>query len=315
VSSASTSIRRVSPRILLVFLAASAFTLATLLQPRTKAWTRQKDSDSVLKTLLGDTRRLFSNHLFVKADVSFHSGYYPSIFDQTAAPKDSRHMMADEHADHDEHEDPDAHDPHEGHDDHQSPAQAAEAAHEAAMDFLKPPKDWIEAFGRHFMITKHTHLGAGREREILPWLKIASELDPQRIDTYTVSAYWLRSQLGKIDEAEEFLREGLRNNPDSYEILYELGRVLDESRNDPLRARNLWLQALKKWTLTESKKEKPHYLAADEIITHLARLEEREGNLSLAISYWQMAMKLSPSPADIERHIQELKERLAKGTP
>src|SRR5438309_1796727 len=83
--------------------------------------------------------------------------------------------------------------------------------------------DWIERFGRHFLITQHSHLSGGNEREILPWLRFSAELDPQRVETYTVAAYWLRS-MGKIVEAERFLRDGLLANPGSPEILFELGR-------------------------------------------------------------------------------------------
>ncbi|MCX6887790.1 MAG: hypothetical protein NTX27_22450, partial [Verrucomicrobia bacterium] len=96
--------RKTSPELVLLLLAATALTLATCLQPRAKTWARQGDSENVFKALLGDTRRLFSNHFFVKADVSFHSGYYPSIFDQASAPKDSKHMMENHGDDHDGHE-------------------------------------------------------------------------------------------------------------------------------------------------------------------------------------------------------------------
>jgi hypothetical protein len=60
------------------------------------------DSGSILKVLLGDSRRLFANHFFVQADVSFHSGYYPTIFDRTEAPKDSRHLTVVEGSKEDE---------------------------------------------------------------------------------------------------------------------------------------------------------------------------------------------------------------------
>src|SRR6185369_16840208 len=170
--------------LILVALIAASFSLATLLQPRVAGWNKRGQDESVLKLLLGDTRRVLANHLFIEADIYFHSGYYPSIFDRGSAPVDTKHMAGQEG---------------EGHD--------HEAEHEKEMAFLKPPRDWIEAFGRHFFVTRHTHLEAGREREILPWLKAAAELDPQHIETYTVAAYWLRSRLGKIKEAEEFLRE------------------------------------------------------------------------------------------------------------
>src|SRR5690242_5303183 len=132
-------IRRVAASLVLLLLAAAAFSTATILQPRALSWSKRADSDNVLKVLLGDGRRLFANHFFVKADVSFHSGFYPSIFDQ-AAPKDSRHMTAPE-------------------------GSPAEEEHEKAMNFLQRPRDWIEAFGRHFLITEHTHLTGSDERE------------------------------------------------------------------------------------------------------------------------------------------------------
>lgn len=282
------------PSLVFLFLLAAAFTLATSLQPRALTWGRQQDKDNVLKALLGDSRRLFANHLFVKADITFHSGYYPSIFDQAKAPKDSRHMMSEE-----EHED---HHP-EGETDH---ADDAESAHEREMAFLGKPKDWIERFGRNFMITSHTHLSNGKERELLPWLKLSAELDPQRIDTYTVSAYWLRKQLGKVDEAEAFLREGLRNNPSSYEILFELGRLIEEEHKDSDRARNLLRSALVKWRQREASAKQPNLLALEEILTQLAALEQRLGNYSQAVAYWELVRKISPAPEQVEKRIQEL---------
>jgi tetratricopeptide (TPR) repeat protein len=291
-----------APRAIFVFafLLVAAFTLATSLQPRALTWGRQQDKDNVLKAFLGDTRRLFANHLFVKADVTFHSGYYPSIFDQAKAPKDSRHMMSEE--DHEDHHD-EAGKKHEGETDH---ADDAESEHEREMAFLGPPKDWIERFGRNFMITSHTHLSNGKERELLPWLKLSAELDPQRIDTYTVSAYWLRTRLDKVDEAEAFLREGLRNNPSSYEILFELGRLFEEEHKDSDRARNLFRSALVKWRQREANAKQPNLLALEQILTQLAALEQRLGNYSQAVSYWELVRKVSPAPEEVEKRIQEL---------
>src|ERR1051325_908016 len=179
--------RRVSSMLVLGVLAVLCFSLATLVQPRAARWSRSAQSGSVLKLLLGDGRRIFANQFFVQADVSFHSGYYTSIFDQVEKPKAS--AMAAGHSEH------------------------SEAEHEKEMEFLGQPRDWIERFGRHFRVTEHTHLSHGQEREILPWLKLSADLDPQRVETYTVAAYWLRHRLGKVKEAEEVLREGLRNNP------------------------------------------------------------------------------------------------------
>lgn len=274
--------------LLLLLLVAACFSLAAVIQPRTEGWRRRSGSDSSLMALLGDGRRLFANHFFVKADVYFHSGYYPTVFDQAETPKDSRHMTAAEGSN-----------------------EAEE--HERKMNFLGPPRDWIERFGRHFIITDHTHLAGNQEREILPWLKISAELDPQRIDTYTVASYWLRRELGKPQEAEKFLREGLRYNPNSYELLYELGRLYSENYTNQTRAVDLWELALRRWHEQQDHAKEPDKLALEEIAVHLARAEEDAGHFEKALTYLETAAKLSAYPEGLQKQIAELRQKLASG--
>jgi tetratricopeptide (TPR) repeat protein len=282
-------VKRLRPYLILLLLLAACFSLATLLQERASSWSKRGQSDNILKILLGDGRRLFANHFFVQADVSFHSGYYPSIFDQARAPKGTRHLTAKE-------------------------GEPEAEEHERQMNFLGPPRDWIERFGRHFIITEHTHLQGNKEREILPWLKLSAELDPQKIETYTVAAYWLRD-LGKLKEAEDFLREGLRNNPDSYEILFELGRLYYENSHDPARARNVWELGLRKWTEQEAAKKNPDLLQLGQIAVYLSRLEEKEGNFARAIQLLELSKKASPHPEALQKQIDELKQKLAARPP
>jgi len=293
----------------LVLLGVICFALATLLQPRAVTWGEQSQGGGVLKILFGEGRRLFANHFFVQADVVFHSGYYPSIFDQAKRKLKESPMVRGGDEDHD-HQQEQNHGSEAQKPNHDSPAHA-ETEHEREMAFLNEPKDWIERFGRHFLITEHTHLSSGREREILPWLRLSAELDPQRVETYTVSAYWLRSRLGKIKEAEDFLREGLRNNPRSYEILFELGRLYYENYHDPERARNVWDLALKKWTDQESGKKEQDLFQLEQITVNLARLEEEQQNFERAIGLLEIGKKASPHPADLEVQIAELKAKLA----
>jgi tetratricopeptide (TPR) repeat protein len=283
-------VKKLAPYAILVVLLAAGFSLATVLQGRTDSWSVRGQSGNVLNVLLGDGRRLFANHFFVQADVSFHGGYYPSIFDQArAASKDTRHLTAKE-------------------------GEPAAEEHEKQMNFLGPPRDWIERFGRHFIITEHTHLQGNNEREILPWLKLSSELDPQKIETYTVAAYWLRD-LGKVKEAEDFLREGMRNNPDSYEILFELGRLYYEDKHDPARARNVWELGLRKWSEQQAAGKKPDLLVLDQIAVNLSRLEEKAGNLARAIALLELSKKASPNPEGLQQQIDDLKQKLAVRPP
>jgi len=274
-----------SPHLILSLLLVIGFSLATWLGPRSLGQGgRSARSDNLLALLLGDGRRMFADHFFTKADVYFHAGYYPSIFDQAETPKTTAYLTGQQ----------DEHDAHE---------------HEKAMDFLGVPRDWIERFGRNFFNTSHTELEGATVHEILPWLRISAELDPERVETYTVAAYWLRKQLGKVKEAEAFLRDGLRANPDSAEILAELGRLYYENLRDPIRARNVCELALRKWEQQEAGKPEPDWLLYREITGCLARLEEKENNFDRAVRYLEMLKKASPVPAAIQQQIDELKQR------
>jgi tetratricopeptide (TPR) repeat protein len=270
-------------------LLAAGFSLASVLQERASSWSKRGESDNVLNVLLGDGRRLFANHFFVQADVSFHGGYYPSIFDQASVPKDTSHLTAKE-------------------------GEPAAEEHEKQMSFLGPPRDWIERFGRHFIVTEHTHLEGNNKSEILPWLKLSAELDPQKIETYTVAAYWLRD-LGKVKEAERFLREGLLKNPESYDILFELGRLYYENNHDAARARKIWDLALRRWSEQETAGKKPDLLKLSQIAINLAHLEEVEGNLARAIQLLELCQKGSPNPEALQKQIDELKQKLAARPP
>ena len=281
--------KKLGPYLILLVLLAACFSLATLLQERAAGWSKRGQSDNILKVLLGDGRRLFANHFFVQADVSFHGGYYPSLFDQANRPKDTSHLTAKE-------------------------GEPAAEEHEKQMNFLGPPRDWIERFGRHFIITAHTHLEGNKEREILPWLKLSAELDPQKVETYTVAAYWLRN-MGKVKEAERFLREGFLNNPDSYEILLELGRLYYENNHDPARARKIWDLALRRWSEQAAANKDPDLLTLDQIAGNLARLEEAEGNFARAIQLLELCKKASPHPEALQKQIDELNRKLAAPPP
>ena len=280
---------KLSPPLALVALLALAFTLATSLVSRADRWSRRDQSGNLFGMLFGDGRKLFANQFFTMADVYFHSGYYPSVFDQKSA--EEKEIISASHGKKETEED------------------------EKNEDFLGKPKDWIDAFGRHFRITQHTHLEHHTEREILPWLRLAADLDPQKIDTFTVGAFFLREHLNRPDQAEAFLREGLRNNPDSCEILFELGRLYHESSHDLDRARNVWELGVKKYLALPAQQMKDDKLVFEELVVNLANLEGEAGNYGQAINWYHAAQKVSPNPAALQQHIDELQKKLAAQIP
>ena len=235
-------------------------------------------------------RRLFAHEFYAMADVYFHSGYYPSIFDKQESQSD---VLGAVRGESDDDEDT------------------------TNVVFFAAPKDWIDTFGWKFRLNQHTHLSNGKEREILPWLKLAADMDPQMVQTYTVAAFWLRTSLHNPKEAEAALREGLRNNPDNCEILFELGRLYNEDYHDANRARNVWLAVLRYWRAQsdDDKKSVEKKRLYDATLVNLAYLEENAGNWAQAIEYFKMAKPMSPSPDAIQKRIDEARQKLAEQPP
>jgi tetratricopeptide (TPR) repeat protein len=284
-------------------LGLAAFALAASLEPWFQSWAgnRAKSAD-VLSVALGDSRRLFAKHFYVKADAYFHSGYYPTIYDTRPDSAHTHMALA---------------------------AGAAQEEEPQQGDFLGKPKDWLDAFSRHFYPTTHRHLGedsdehehehghgaepdgehsdGGEEREILPWLRISAHLDPEQPETYIVASFWLRSRLGKFVEAERFLREGLQANPGNCEILLELGHIAKENRKDPERARNLWELALRNWREKEAGKPDPNIFVYAQILGALAKLEEEQKNCPKALEYLALLKEVSPNKASIAKWMEDLR--------
>ncbi len=246
-----------------------------------------------LDVFIGEGQKMFAAHFYRKADVYFHSGYYPTIYDNREGVQ-TPHIAED--------------------------AGAVEGKNTGGdeLSFLGPPRDWIDRFSREMFPAVHTELNsggangkedAGAVREILPWLKVAAVLDPEAPETYTVTAFWLRQRSGKTREAELFLREGLKNVPGNPAILFELGRIYFEDHKDTTRARNLWRQGVAEWRKQEGDKPEPDLFIFAQLHGHLAKLEEQEGNLSEAIAHWQQIQSTSPASAAIQAKIAELRKK------
>jgi tetratricopeptide (TPR) repeat protein len=296
--------KETSPGWLLVLLLAVCFTLATVFVPRASWWNEvpraadrdknQSASDNVFKLWLGEGRRLFGNQMFAMADAYFHSGYYPSIFDRPVTEADVA-----ERSDEGKGENQDA----------------------TSDDFFGPPPDWIAALDRLFVPNQHTHLDSGgaagnmksaEVQEILPWLKLATDMNPQYVDAYRVGYYWLH-RLHKPAEARDFLLEGLRNNPGNSGLLFDLGCLYQQDFHDPKRARNVWQAALRCWQAQsdDAKNTVEAKRICDDITINLAHLEEDAGNLQEAVKYLEITKGVSPNPDAIQKQIDELKKKMA----
>ena len=297
--------RSSTPWLLLIALFVLCFGLGAAVQPRFQAMeTANGQSDNFFILLFGDSSRIFANAAFVKADAYYHSGFYPTIFDNNEAFK-TAHMAED---------------------------TGAVASHNQGEEtaFMGPPRDWLDAFGRHFIPNRHTHLDEGgpqddlssssEVREILPWLDLATEMNPKDIRTYLVISFWLRTDLNQASEAEHVLRSGLRDNPGNPQLLFELGRIYFDDYHKKARARSIWEAGLRSWALEKPGVPKSERLKYDdstfddryvfeELQVHLAQLEGSLTNTDAAIEHLQQAELASPKTPELQQMIDQLKNK------
>jgi hypothetical protein len=276
----------------LLLLLVGGFGLATDLSLWFQAWPGNRASSANLLTVaIGDARRLFADHFFVKADAYFHSGMYPTIYDNRESFK-TPHIAEDSGS-----------------------MKGKNTGDETT--FLGPPRNWIDAFGRQFYPSVHTHLseggangeeGKGTVGEILPWLKLSTELDPKRVEVYAVTAYWLR-RLDKMDESEQELREGLKENPGDPQLLFDLGRLFSEARHNPIGARNVWEAGLRNLATLPDKDGEHNKFITEQILVSLAHLEESEDHTNAAIDWLERLKKVSVTPQAVQHWIDGLKDQ------
>ncbi len=293
-----------SPRTYFLLLAALlvlCFGLAADLHPQFVTLLSSRANGDVFKILLGDSRKLFANEFYVKADAYYHSGFYPTIFDDNKAFK-TAHMAEDTGA-------------------VSSKNQGEEES------FMGPPRDWIDAFGRHFFPDRHTHLDEGgpsgdlsssdEVREILPWLKLSTDLDPQNVQNYTVTAYWLRERMHRPQEAHEILLEGLYQNPGSSDILFEMGRLYAEGDHDTNRAERVWIAAARDWKPVKGSDDEvaANKFIYEKITTKLGETERLAGHWQQAIDWFEKAKTVSAAPGAVQLLINGTQKDMAAASP
>jgi hypothetical protein len=102
----------------------------------------------------------------------------------------------------------------------------------------------------------------------------------------------------------------LRANPNSYELLLELGSLYQQNYHDADRACKVWELAIRRWDQQESHKKEPDVRGLEQLAINLSRSEEELGKLDLAILHLQLAAKVSPNPAPLQQQIVQLNQKL-----
>ena len=234
--------------------------------------------------------------MFVMADAYFHSGYYPSIFDRQV----TEHDVAE-------------------------PAHGkAEDEDSTSDDFLGPPPDWIAALDRQFVPNQHTHLSSGgpsghmkaaEVQEILPWLKLATDMNPQFIRAYTGRATIGCAVFTNPRKPGTFCSRVCTTIPataNSCSIWAGFTRKIFTIPTVPVTSG--WRACAPGKAQSANAKTNPEtQLVYEETAMNLARLEESQGNWPQAIKYLEMVKQVSPNPDAIQKQIDEAERKVTGG--
>ena len=208
--------------------------LASRVEPLRYEGSRARDAHgmelrnhSALAAMLGEFRTSASDLMFIQTERYLHGG--------VSFRKGTTVEMEEEH---------ECHDPEHGHDHECEPGHDSEhdPDHDAACSFhgadtAIPRKEddfrgWVGDLYRRVKPWQdpskpHIHTDGV---ELLPWFRLMTMSDPHYVQGYLAGAYWL--QMKNLEEALAFVEEGLRNNPDAFQLYVSRGFIRMKSCGD-----------------------------------------------------------------------------------
>ena len=165
--------------------------------------------NDVLYKIFGQLRKDIGSFCYLKADQYFHKGSHHADKNEPC--------LFETHDEEAENHSEDEHDHHR------------KTEHNGSPDlFAKIYK----AIHFHPVV----HLGSYENAEILPWFEITARFNPNFINAYLDGGFWLSTRMGQPDKALDFLREGLKNNPGSWQISAQIGEIYFTQKKDYLKA-------------------------------------------------------------------------------
>lgn len=150
-------------------------------------------------------------------------------------------------------------------------------------------------------VTEHKHLRGAEIKELIPWLYYAARLDPDNVQAYSLTAFWLGDRLGRVDEAIAFLREGLTYNPSSWELNAEMGRIYCQHLKDYRSAERYLLKAKELMASAQHDKFQERY-----VLSWLAMAYEGLGRTPDAVTEYKKIQELFPKDHALESKIKKL---------
>ena len=183
----------------------------------------EQRNTSAIAGMLGEFRTALADVLYVKTELYFDGGvaYQPHLSGERLAEQGTVATGS-----------------HEGHSHHHGMTEGA--GHEEGEDAGTPTmiptaqgdfRGFIGDLQRQVKPWRDPSLGHQHSdgRELLPWYRVATVVDPHHVVGYAIGGFWLRFR--NLPAAFGFVEEGARNNPSSSTLVYTLAQLhLEKAR-------------------------------------------------------------------------------------
>lgn len=171
--------------------------------------------------------------------------------------------------------------------------------HEALSNTL------FQTWGKAIQPSGHEHAAGHDVREILPWMRLATDMDPHNVDAYLTTAFWVATAIRRPDVAESILLEAQRENPRDYRILNERARLLF-GKEDDVQAAALLDAALQLWPGALDPSDRQSQLDLAQMCSYRGFLYDMRGEREKALELFRKALLVSPDNKALAARVKAL---------
>jgi tetratricopeptide (TPR) repeat protein len=152
----------------------------------------------------------------------------------------------------------------------------------------------------------HVHPEGEHVQEIMPWLRFATQVDPDNVEAYLVASFWMSgNESRRPDLALDILREALRHHPRDYRIYNEKGRV-HLIMQDAKKAAIAFDAGISLWPSDQDAEDEGVRNELAQMITYRAFLYELDGDAQEAVRLLERAGEMFPENRAIAQRIEDL---------
>ncbi len=139
----------------------------------------------------------------------------------------------------------------------------------------------------------HVHAEGYDVREIMPWLRVTTRMDPRNVPAYLTTAFWLAGALQRPDQAEQVLMEAQRNNPGDYRVLSERALLLLRRADDEAAAR-LFDAGIRRWPGPMDPEDEQARADLSQMLSYRGFLYSIGGDRDSAMRCFERALEAMP---------------------